>query len=307
MDAITAKNAYYIKLGKKNSGWVEECIEKDNNIKIGFRNPLHTECLNREWEKIRKYWIDEGKKNGKATEFTNQIKTFYESGEDTLWITFFKRRLYWCFAKTNIEEQEDGYRIRKVIGEWRDCNINGVPLEIESLSGKLTKVQGFQGTICGVKEFDYLLHKINDEKLNEVEKVKDTLFKLKIELEPIIQNLTWKDFELLIDLVFSYAGWQRVSSLGKTEEAIDLVLMSPVNGNRAFVQIKSESNNATFETYVKKFREMDQYDEMYFVVHTMTKPFISKEARDIKLWDVKKISELVVNSGLVNWVINKAI
>lgn len=305
MYPITAKNAYFIKLGKKKSGWVEDCILKNNNIMLGFTNPLHNECLRGEWEKIRKHWIAAGKKNGKATEFTNQIKIFYESGEDTLWITFFKRRLFWCFAEKKVEKLDNGNRIRKVKGEWKDCDIHKVPLELESLSGKLAKVQGFQGTICAVKEFEYLVRKINCTKLSEVEKVENTLATLKEDLAPTIQNLTWKDFEILIDLIFSYAGWQRVSALGKTEEAIDLVLMSPVNGNMAFVQVKSVSDLATFEDSIKKYRGMKQYDEMYFVVHTMKKPFINKEEKDINLWDVNKISELVVNSGLVNWIIKK--
>lgn len=305
IDIKKTNNCFFIRLGEKGK-WVDECITNGNSIKLGFINPLHKECLKGEWEKVRNHWIAAGKPNGKATEFTNQIKIFYESDEDTMWITFFDGKLYWCYTDKKVIELKDGRRSRKVKGQWEYRDINGQDLTLDKLSGKLTQVQRFEGTICKVKEKEYLIKKINCIKTNEVVKAENTLFTLKKDLEPIIQKLTPKDFEILIDLIFSYAGWQRLGKVGGSQKSIDLDLMSPVNGNRAFVQIKSKSDIVTFKNSVKEYKNMKHYHEMYFVVHTMKKPFINKEEKDIKLWDVKKISELVVNSGLVNWVINKA-
>jgi hypothetical protein len=306
MNEITAKSAYFIKLGKKG-GWEEQCILHDKTIQLGFNNPLHSDCLAGKWDKVYEYWISQGKTTGKATEIKNQIKAFYESDEETLWITFFMRRLYWCFAGKEVIQLDDGGRIRKVKGKWEDQDIQGSPLTIENLSSKLTKVQGFQGTICKVKELEYLRRKINHQKLPEVEKAEITLAILLRDVEPLIQNLTWKDFELLVDLIFTHSGWQRISERGKTEKSIDLALMSPVTGNQAFVQIKSESKMTEFEDYIKKYGGMkEEFQEMYYVVHT-TKNYFSKwqDKPDIKLWDVKKLSQLVVNSGLISWLIKK--
>jgi hypothetical protein len=100
MDQIRAeKPAYFIKLGK-GGRWEKSCIE-NGTIRLGFHKPsaLHSECLNGEWSKVYDYWIEQGKSKGKATEIKNQIKAFYESDEETLWITFFKRRMHWCFAE----------------------------------------------------------------------------------------------------------------------------------------------------------------------------------------------------------------
>lgn len=307
MSKITAKSAYFIKLGKKGEG-EKRCILHDNTIQLGFNSTPHSDCLAGKWDEVKKHWISEGKTKGKATETTNQIKTFYESDEETLWITFFNRKLWWCFAEKEVIRLDDGGKIRKVKGNWKDHDIQGHRLTIENLSSKLTKVQSFQGTICKVKELEYLIRKINYQNLPEVEKAVITLDTLLEDVEPLIQNLTWKDFELLIDLIFTHSGWQRTSERGKTEKSIDLALMSPVTGNQAFVQIKSKSNMAEFKNYTKLYEDMkDEFQEMYYVVHTTNNSFSKwKDTSDIKLWDVTKLSRLVVNSGLINWLIKKA-
>jgi len=306
MNEITAKSAYFIKLGKKGER-EERCILHDNTIQLGFNSTLHSDCLAGKWDKVKEHWISQGKTKGKATETMNQIKTFYESDEETLWITFFNRKLYWCFAEKEVKQLDNGGRNRKVKGKWKDQDIQGYPLTIENLSSKLTKVQSFQGTICKVKELEYLLRKINHQKLPEVEKAENTLDTLLIDVEPLIQNLTWKDFELLVDLIFTHSGWQRISERGKTEKSIDLDLMSPVTGNKAFVQIKSESNMTEFEEYIKKYEGMkDEFQEMYYVVHTTNNSFSKwQDKPDIKLWDVTKLSRLVVDSGMIRWLIKK--
>jgi hypothetical protein len=306
MDEIKAKSAYFIKLGRKGA-WEEDCILHSQTIKLGFHNPLHSECLVGKWDEVYEYWIEQGKTKGKATQIKNQIKAFYESDEETLWITFFRRRMYWCFAEKKVIQLADGARIRNVRGEWCYHDIEGYPLKLENLSGKLIKVQGFQGTICSVRELEYLIRRINHQKLPEVQKAEDTLAILLRDIEPLIKNLTWKDFELLVDLIFTHAGWQRVSTLGKMEKSIDLDLMSPVTGNRAFVQIKSKSGRDVFENYIEQYRSMDEFNEMYFVVHTADNSLSEwQDEPDIKLWDVTKLSKLVINSGLISWLMKKA-
>lgn len=307
MSEIKTTSAYFIKLGRGGK-WEEECILRDNTIKLGFNNPLHSECLAGEWHKICEYWIRQGKKKGKATETTNQIKAFYESDDDdTLWITFFRRRLYWCFAEKKVTQLSDGTRIRRVKDKWSYRDIQSEPLTLENLSGKLTQVQGFQGTICTVKEFEYLVRRLNHQKLPAVQKAEATLATLLKDIEPLIQNLTWKDFEILVDLIFTHAGWQRTSALGKTQKSIDLAMMSPVTGNHAFVQVKSKASMSVFEDYIREYQSMDEFDEMYFVMHTKDGSFSGwQDTPNIKLWDVEKLSRLVVNSGLISWLIKKA-
>ena len=272
MQRVTASEVRFIKLGGKGE-WEQECIESSNPcIRLGFRSNQHNECLAGNWEDVYNYWHKtEGKTAGKATEYTNQVKAFYELDETSVWITFYKRKLFWCrVSREVIEWSDDKTRIRRTIGKWSSQDINGHELHIDNLSGALTKVQGFRGTICRVDAVDYLLKKINGEVSPEIIEAEKSLHQLERSLEILIQKLGWKDFELLTDLIFTQAGWQRLSSLGKTEKSIDLDLLSPVTGKRAFVQVKSQASLETFLRYKADFENMNQYDEMYFVVHSPT-------------------------------------
>ena len=120
--------------------------------------------------------------------------------------------------------------------------------------------------------------------------------------------MNWKDFELLCDLIFANAGWQRQSTLGGTEKSIDLDLISPVTSRRLFVQVKSESTKETFQKYLNEFAEMDQYDEMYFVVHSPkddVSTWSKGRNKKIKVFDASDIARLTVSAGLTDWMIKK--
>ena len=133
------------------------------------------------------------------------------------------------------------------------------------------------------------------------------MFELIASTLPLIKSLTWKDFELLVDLLFVNAGWKRIGILGKTEKDIDLDLLMPVNGRRAFVQVKSSSTQAEFNDYLSTFSENDLYDEMYFVVHTLEMELQVKDCgRPVTVINDAALSKLVVNSGMIEWLIEKA-
>lgn len=302
---ITSKTVKFIKLGQSGS-WEKDCIESDKpTIRLGFSNPYHEKCLDGDWEFIRNYWLT-SKSKGKATETTNQIKDFYTQPHTTMWITVYKRKLYYCFAKEQVKLLKDGSRVREVDGKWKSYDIDNNPLYVENLSGKLTKVQGFRGTICTVKESDYLIRRINAESLPEVEAAKKSLKCLIEKIKPLITNLGWHDFELLVDLVFANAGWQRIATLGKVEKSIDLDVLSPVTGVRAFIQVKSQSSKDEFEGYIKDFDQMPQYKEMYYVCHTGTQALEQIQKPDnVQLIGLEQMAKLTVNAGLTEWLITK--
>lgn len=306
MNKIQPQKVRYIKLGIGGE-WEQWCFE-NNAIRLGYVSPYHEESKSGEWDIVRSYWLKERNGNqGAATRDLNQIRDFYELSEDDLWVTFYKRKLYWCKSSHIVEKLDDGSRIRRNIVPWSCESISGNPLTIENIDGRVTKVQGFRGTICGIELQDYLISKINGELQHEVETAKNNLANLKNSTKDLIQGLWWNDFELLIDLIFSSSGWQRISVLGKTEKDIDLDLFSPVTQKRAFVQIKSKANANTFIEYKNLFLEYGQYDEMYFVVHTSSNDLhnISQSESNIHLMDLDRIADLVINAGLINWLITK--
>jgi hypothetical protein len=306
------QKAYFIKLGRRGR-FEEDCI-KDGVLRLGFNNPYHDECLRGNFDSIRQWFEGKGKTKGVATAIVNQIRAFYESGEDHLWITFYQRKLWWAFAAPGIEQLEDGSeqfedgnRIRKAVNGWKSTDVKGDVLSVDKISGRLTKVQMFRGTICEVKENRYLWGKINAIVSSDVARANKSLSELVDSALPLIKSLTWKDFELLVDLLFANAGWKRLGPVGGPEKDIDLDLMMPLNGRRAFVQIKSSSTQAAFDEYLCAFAENDLYDEMYFVVHTLkTALQITNCERPVTVINDKALSKLVVNSGMIEWLIEKA-
>jgi len=82
----------------------------------------------------------------------------------------------------------------KSIGGWRNTDINGKSLRIDSLSTKLTKVQFYQRTICGVEAGDYLLRRINGVEEPLIAKSNQARDALLDVLTQAITSLHWKDF-----------------------------------------------------------------------------------------------------------------
>lgn len=304
---IAASQSLFIKLGEKGD-WEKDCIEGSNPcIRLGYRSQQHRECLANNWDAVWQYWRTTGDKTeGKATEAMNQVKYFYTEDEQTLWITFYKRKLWWCFASQQVEEWPDGSRARKTLGPWSCKDRLGNDLDVDGLHGELTKVRGFRGTICKVNQADYLVDRINGICPEEVRKAKECLVQFESAIEKLIHRLGWKDFELLCDLIFTRAGWQRISSLGKEEKTIDMKLLSPLSDRRAVVQVKSQADLETFLEYKQRFEEMSGYDEAYFVVHKPSPDLVSYQTdSSLFLLTADRLAKRVVTSGLSEWLIKK--
>lgn len=306
MKRIQANKVLFIKLGQGGK-FERECIESNQTLRLGYREVDHKLCITGQWDKVHDYFItEENSKTFVATSHSNQIKQFYEEDEKTLWMTFYANKLWWCFSKPEITLLADKTKTRPVIGKWSDKDINGNTLLAGNISGKLLKTQGFRGTICSVPEEKYALAKINCEQMKEVVEVEQAMFNLKNKLTFLIQNLQWKDFETLVDLIFRQAGWQRVGDTGKTQKTLDLELFAPVTGERAIVQIKAQSDLQQFLSYQEQFATMNDYDKFFYVVHTAKNNLATYENEtETKLYLVDKVAELTISAGLVEWVIKK--
>lgn len=306
MTKIKANKVLFIKLGQGGQ-YEKDCIENDQTLRLGYGGVDHNFCIERHWDKVHNYFmIKENSKTFVATSHTKQIKQFYEEDKKTLWITFYANKLWWCFSRPEVTLLPDKTKTRPVIGKWSDKDINGNALLSGNISGKLLKTQGFRGTICSVPEEKYALAKINGEQLKEVAEVEIAMNELKSKLTSLIQNLQWKDFETLVDLIFRQAGWQRVGDTGKTQKTLDLELFAPVTGERAIVQIKAQSDLQEFLKYQDDFATMNDYDKFFYVVHTAKNNLATYENEtDTKLYLVDKVAELTISAGLVEWVIKK--
>ncbi|EHK9186264.1 hypothetical protein ACN2LU_004282 [Vibrio vulnificus] len=299
----------FIKLGSKGK-WEASCIA-DGTIRLGYNSPMHEQCLEGNWDKVREHWLSEksGSKESKrvVTGYINQIRSFYEAEEDDIWVTFYQRKLYWCKAHKHIEKLDDGSRIRKVVGAWNCNDLNGKKLTVDNIDGRITKVQGYRGTICGVELPEYLDRKIKGEQDPTVLLAEERVDALTQSIIELIKGLWWYDFELLVDLVFSKSGWHRYSVLGKTEKDLDLDLFSPTTNRRAFAQIKSQTNQSELEEYCQKYASYDNYQEFFFIYHT-SKTVLDKSALNVSNVHVlgdESLAKLVISTGLVHWLIEK--
>jgi hypothetical protein len=260
---------------------VEEACLSGGTIRFGYREIPHELCVNGRWDEVQRQREQSRGSRGPATSDTTQIRYFYEAGDDTLWVTFSGHSLWWCFAEPEIRLLPDGNKERSLKGGWSKTDVNGRELAMSALSGKLLAVQGFRGTICTVKEVEYLLARINGTERPDTKRAALALNKLALCLEAVIRTMTWQDFEILIDLLFRQAGWQRVSKVGSTMKAIDLDLISPITQERFGVQVKAKADRRLFEQYRdERLANMQGFAKFYFAVDTPSDDLMDSPTTD---------------------------
>jgi len=273
-------------------------------MRVGYREIPHELCASGKWDQVAA--IYRNTRPDQATRFTNELKRFYETGPETLWITFSDGKLSWAFANGGVTSDEEGYKHRRMMNRWRSASIKGTDLDAQKLSTRLTQVTGFRGTICQVRDLDYLLRKINGEAMPAVESARDARSKLTASIVPLIERLTWKDFELLVDLVFTAAGWRRIGVLGKTEKNIDLDMSQPVTGERILVQVKSKVTVGVVRNVAESSATMEHYDRIYLVTHStiINPPEVADDRFEII--GAGRLAVLVLDAGLTDWLLEKS-
>jgi hypothetical protein len=274
---------------------------------MSFHEESHADCAAGEWDKIRKGFLARGKAAGKATAHTNELRDFYTLGADALWVTFADAKLWWAFTEPHVEylEGQPLPRRRRTIGPWRSTSIEGAPLRLRDLSTTLTSTIAFRGTCCEIKAGDYLVRRIN----GVVEPLAEEADALRLQTVDLVKRLMaalhWRDFEIMVDLIFAASGWRRVGVLGETEADLDLLLQQSATGERAFVQVKSSATPEVLADYVIRFRE-HACERMFFVCHSPSKALSKMEGGDgVELWFGDALAEQVMRAGLFDWLVQR--
>lgn len=302
MIAVTASHLYYIKLGR-GGDWEAESL-RDGVLRFGYREAPHDLCARGDWQGVWEAMKAIRGDAGAATRDVNQIRAYYEADEHSIFITFVGGLLYWCRPTGPVDLLDDRSHRRQTAEGWRNTSVNGTLLSADRLSGRLLKVQMFRGTICDVRAGDYLLRKLSDQLSPEVAAAEEAERALMTAIVELMRLLTWQDFELLVDLVFSTSGWRRLSQVGRTQKTVDLELILPSTAERAFVQVKSQATTAALNDYVARLAEADAYDRMFFVWHTGD---IAEESgpAGVILLGPRKLSRMVLDAGLSSWLREK--
>jgi hypothetical protein len=304
--AISPSKVRYIKLGEGGS-WEKECLSK-GIVRFGFgsatpqRFPL---CGGKKWDELKKTFLAEPRMSkGTATRFTNETRIFFEDDGTTLWLTFVGEQLCWGFLTADAPKRHaDGDGVwRTVAGGWQRADLNGEQLTKDRLSGSLTKLAAYRGTSCQVDVADYVIRRINGKKTLQVERALKAIREMRSSALEMMKLLGDKDFETLVDLIFTYSGWRRLGPVGRTQKTLDLDLMLPSTGERAFVQVKSKTTSAELAKYADHLEEHGPFDRMFYAFHSGD---AKTDDERVTVLGPEKLAELAVEAGLADWLIRK--
>jgi hypothetical protein len=306
---IVAKEVRYIKLGR--GGCWEDLALAQRELHFGYGRAGHELALEGDGDKIKEHLVSLGRDVQAAVRDAREVLDFYELGADCLWVTFAKDYLWWAFAEPEVtwcggDGKAQGERTRKTIGGWCNTDINGVPLRMESLSTRLTKVAAYRRTICKIEAQDYLLRRINGVEEPIVIRGAQARNALIDVLEDALGSLHWRDFETLVDIMFAKNGWHRVSPLGGSQKTVDLELEQVTTNERAAVQVKSAASQRTVDDYVRRIDDAARFDRFFFICHSPKGDLQPPADRaDVHIWDGKELATSVIRMGLQDWVLEK--
>lgn len=121
-----------------------------------------------------------------------------------------------------------------------------------------------------------------------------------------IKELHWKDFELLVDLVFRAAGWIRESVLGQHAKGLDLELREPIMGDKYIVQVKSQAGLADVVSTAEQFSHLE-YRRIFFVVHSPENSITiaKKFPKRVEIVTPERLAAMAADAGLARWIEDK--
>ncbi|MHB1072792.1 MAG: hypothetical protein ACYC3Q_08200, partial [Gemmatimonadaceae bacterium] len=300
----------------EGGGWAEDAIA-NRKLRFGWQVVSLSDIHAENWGRIRRSIEKEHQgKKGVVTTDTERLRDLVTTGPGDLWITFHGSRLFWGRVAPGAVEQDDTSKFRRLVDGWHGANVRGEPLLVGRIPGVIAQLQGFRGTVCSVRATDVLRRLIAGETSPAHRAVSAARDSLVNELQGAIQQLHWKDFETLVDLIFRDAGWRRLGVLGESMKFADLELEEPITKDRYQVQVKSRADVSEYVAYANAFLTDQHHDfrRLYFVVHSPTPALaahISNQERDdrgdrrVEPILPGRLAQMVVNAGLTGWVLDK--
>lgn len=309
---VTASKVRYIKFGP-GGRWEAASLDQ-GRLDWGLTDDPHEMALEGDWEGLRKHYQGQRTTRASATADQTEAQAFYDCDPDALWITFARGKMWWAFAEPEVEwlggdGQSQGTRYRLTRDGWHDSDLAGAALNVDRLSTSLTQVAGYRRTICAVTEVAYCLRMINAEADPDRAAV-DAAREAVVEgIGRATARLHWRDFELLVELILTRSGWQRVSPLGGTLKDVDLIVEQPFTGERMVVQVKSKAAQAVVEDYARRFANRGGAEKLLFVCHSPTgtlREQVQMDGRSMRIMTNPEIARRVIDCGLASWVLDRA-
>lgn len=303
--AITASNAYYLKLGR-GGAWAADSIEH-GRARIGWSD-IPLESIRRgKWDTIRSTLQARASTLGAGTMDANALERFCRSTEADLWITFHGSRLWWGRLKDGPVEEDATSKYRPLVDGWHDKATTGELLLSNQIPGALASVQGFRATVCQVREKDALLRLLGGDRSPEHRLLSGARENLVQAVVTAIRKLHPKDFELLVDLTFRQTGWRRTSMVGKSMKSVDMELRDPTTGDQYQVQVKSRVNLTEARDCKGTFDPSSGFRRYYLVVHSPAPALESADLDDdqFELIGPDRLARMVADGGLIGWLLDR--
>jgi len=314
MDQISPSKIRFIKLGA-GGGW-EGALDRER-LEWGTEDDRHVAGLTGDWAAVSQAYIAQGRIQSTATGYTNEARAFFDGDPDAMWITFARGRMWWCLADPEVHVAADGNGTdaayyRATHGGWSDRDIDDRVLDLERLSTRLSQLQGYQRTICSLRyDQEALCRRYINATIDPVQAaVAAARLELRLHLQALIQQLTWHDFEQLIDLALARTGWVRMSPLGGTMKDVDLVVEQSFTRERMAVQIKSRANQQVVDDYARRLDERNAGERIMLICHSPAGTLVvppSTSSRRLELVQGSEVADLAINAGLVDWTIARAL
>jgi hypothetical protein len=303
--SLRATRAFYIKLGRGGI-WEADSISR-GILRLGWGEVPLRLIQRGDWASItrliRKY--HRGKPAGIASADLNALRNICLATPNDVWLTFHDSRLWWGRVKDEPVRKDATSKYRKLRGGWRSTSLAGHPLTLDQVPGVLAKYQAFRGTSCSVRELDIVTHLLEGRPSTASVRLQQAIEALEQEVASAVTQLHWKDFEILVDLVFQGStGWQRRSRLGETMKAIDLELEDPLTRDVYQVQVKSQATAKDFRDFAGGRPAGGHIRRSYFVVHTPSADLqaLGDGTRTVQLVTPKAFARMVLRAGRIGWV-----
>jgi len=272
-DEKLPRSVRYVKNGRSSQWWA--AARTRGEIHAGWDSVPDELLLKKDLAKIEASIRELYGERAGATQDFNQLSDLVNAPSQHIWVTFEDGFLWWCTVSDqvtvtpNADVRTTGHFWLTCKRQWSNTSLGGKLLAIADLPGTVTTTAGFRGTVCTPRDWQSVIRLITDQTdadaINSAERRHD----YELAVHRIVQRLSPKDFEHLVDLILARTGWERIATVGGTREGIDVEVENPTTAEIAFVQVKSSADQGVLNDYLERFaKRRERYARMIFAVHS---------------------------------------
>ena len=304
MERLRPSAVRYIRLGP-GGAWLDRCLA-EGVIELNLRAAPHDLAAAGQWKTIEQHLItEEGWCARAAQDAVAELTDFYTLGDDCVWITFGRERLWWAMAEPEVLpvlSPGRGARLRRVIGEWRDTDLDGSPLALAALAPEFVAPLSAGAAICPIERSARLIGRINGARDPLMVEAQEAFAKLSAIALALVERLNHTELQTLVELVFAHSGWRRCCALPGPHGSVDLVLER--HTERALVVVQPRQGRCGLEGFLRQAREF-HFDRLVLVGPQVRAPVSAYADPRAGVWGLEELVRRALDAGLYGWLVNR--